>query len=52
MSDSMLAFLIGIIVVVFGGAIWIASENRERLSHWFQGLQEHRLRDLIHHKHW
>jgi hypothetical protein len=48
MSDSMLAILMGIIVVVFGTAIWVASENRERLTHWFQ---EHHLRDLMHHKH-
>ena len=48
MSDSMLGILIGTIVVVFGGAIWAASENEERLSRWFQ---EHHLRDLIHHKH-
>ncbi|MFL9859452.1 hypothetical protein PQR72_27595 [Paraburkholderia madseniana] len=48
MSDSMLAILIGIIVVVFGGAIWAASENQERLSRWFR---EHHLRDLMRHKH-
>lgn len=48
MSDVMLAILIGIIVVVFGAAIWATSENEERLSHWFR---EHHLRDLMHHKH-
>jgi len=44
----MLAILMGIIVVVFGAGIWAASENRERLSQWFQ---EHHLRDLMRHKH-
>jgi hypothetical protein len=48
MSNLTLAILIGIIVVVCGAGIWAASENRERLSHWFQ---EHHLRDLMHRKH-
>ena len=48
MTDSMLAFVMGIIVVVFGAGIWAASRNRERLTQW---LQEHHLRDWMHHKH-
>lgn len=48
MSDSMLAISMGIIVVVFGAAIWAATSNRERLIQW---SHEHHLRDLIHHKH-
>jgi hypothetical protein len=47
MSDSMLAILIGTIVVVFGAGIWAVSENEERLSRWFR---EHQLRDLVRHK--
>jgi hypothetical protein len=46
MSDSMLAILIGTIVVVFGTGIWAVSENEERLSRWFR---EHHLRDLVRH---
>jgi hypothetical protein len=48
MSDSMLAILMGIIVLVCGAGIWAASSNQERLTQWFK---EHHLRDLIHHKH-
>ena len=48
MSDSMLAIAMGIIVVVFGAAIWAVTSNRERLIHWFD---EHHLRDWMHHKH-
>lgn len=48
MTQSMLASLMGIIVVVVGAGIWAASSNRERLSKWFQ---EHHLRDWMHHKH-
>ncbi|NPT57387.1 hypothetical protein [Paraburkholderia elongata] len=48
MSDSTLAILMGIIVVVFGAAIWVTSANEERLSHW---LREHHLRDLMRHRH-
>lgn len=47
MSDSMLAILIGTIVVVFGTGIWAVAENEERLSRWFR---EHHLRDLARHK--
>ncbi|MDR6411279.1 hypothetical protein [Paraburkholderia terricola] len=48
MSDSMLAILLGIIVVACGAAIWAASSNEERLSQWFR---EHHLRDLMKHRH-
>ncbi|MFM0084512.1 hypothetical protein P0D72_37420 [Paraburkholderia sediminicola] len=48
MTDSMLAILMGIIVVVVGTGIWVASSNREQLTQWFR---EHHLRDLMHHKH-
>ncbi|WP_157763729.1 hypothetical protein [Paraburkholderia aromaticivorans] len=48
MSDSLLATLIGTILIVFGTALWVTSENEARLSRWFQ---EHHLRDLMRHKH-
>ncbi|MEZ0602474.1 hypothetical protein ACAX43_10050 [Paraburkholderia sp. IW21] len=48
MTDSMLAILIGIIVVMCGAAIWAATSNREKLTQWFH---EHHLRDLMHHRH-
>ncbi|TCK33466.1 hypothetical protein B0G84_7692 [Paraburkholderia sp. BL8N3] len=47
MSDSMLATLIGIIIVVFGAAIWATSHNRERLSQWFE---DHHIGDRTHHR--
>lgn len=48
MSDSLLATLIGTILIVFGTALWVTTENEARLSHWFQ---EHHLRDLMHRRH-
>lgn len=47
MTDSMLAFLMGIIIVVFGAAIWAVSSNREQVIRWFE---KHHFRDWMHHK--
>jgi hypothetical protein len=48
MTESMLAILMGIIVVVFGAAIWAVSSNREQVIRWFE---EHHFPDWMHHKH-
>jgi len=48
MTDSMLAISMGLILAVFGYAIWVVTTNEQKLIRWFA---QHDLRDLLRHRH-
>jgi len=48
-TDSMLAISMGLILAVFGSAIWVVTNNEQKLIRWFE---QHDLRDLLRHGHW